>query len=826
MKCFCALPAKLALGLLVLQFLPLQISAGVPYSLSDVFGDNVVVGWSDDGQRAWYSVDSESSQRRYSVVDLDTGVTDELWNEQELLSALNQQLVTPTSVVDFQPRDINLMDKTVEFAFQNRHWAWDPANSLLTVQSREPAAHEFLTRRRRAGRTGSDTSIRFENRLQDPVDIHWISANGEAIKYASLVPQSKHNQHTFAGHLWSVRDSNGKELVRVIGLDQEIDVLISDELVREFDLLTDSRPGPLVGQRGGEKPSDQTLVRLDGGKLWRALETGQEELLAVPSNEKSSFGRPVISPDRRYVALIEIEAVDKRTVQFVEAHPRDGLQPKVHSLEYPKPGDLLDKPRLRIFDLQGGSELSVDNSHWPNPWQLSRLTWLKDSSAVTVLYNERGHQRLQLIQLGILDGSVSPIIDEQSSTFIDYAHKTYLHWLEGDQLLWMSERTGYNHIYRYDAFQGRLLNAVTKGDWVVREVIKVDEPNQRIFFSASGVFPDQDPYYRHRCRVQFDGTDLQVLTNGDGDHSWEFSPDGNWFVDRYSRVDMPPVCELRSIKNPSQVHQISKSNWQSLVDGGWSIPERFVSYGRDGMTKIYGIIVRPDDFQPGKAYPVVEKIYAGPHSSHVPKHFGLLQQEHELANAGFIVVRIDGMGTSNRGKRFHDVCWKNLADAGFPDRKLWIRAAAERYPEMDLGRVGIFGGSAGGQNAMRALLDHHDLYRVAVADCGCHDNRMDKIWWNEAWMGWPVDESYAQSSNVEDASRLEGKLLLIVGEIDQNVDPASTMQVVDALIRANKDFELLVMPSTGHGAAETQYGSHRRLEFLKRHLLSSSSLEL
>ncbi|MEZ6120753.1 MAG: S9 family peptidase [Pirellulaceae bacterium] len=190
-----------------------------------------------------------------------------------------------------------------------------------------------------------------------------------------------------------------------------------------------------------------------------------------------------------------------------------------------------------------------------------------------------------------------------------------------------------------------------------------------------------------------------------------------------------------------------------------------------------------------------------------------------MAELGFIVVQIDGMGTSHRSKAFHDVCWQNIGDAGFPDRRLWIQAAAEKYPQMDLERIGIFGGSAGGQNALRALLTHGDFYHVAVADCGCHDNRMDKIWWNELWMGWPIGSHYEEQSNVTQAHRLQGKLLLIVGEIDQNVDPASTMQVVDALIKADKDFDLLIMPGVGHGAAGTKYGTRRQRDFFVRHLL-------
>jgi dipeptidyl aminopeptidase/acylaminoacyl peptidase len=194
-----------------------------------------------------------------------------------------------------------------------------------------------------------------------------------------------------------------------------------------------------------------------------------------------------------------------------------------------------------------------------------------------------------------------------------------------------------------------------------------------------------------------------------------------------------------------------------------------------------------------------------------------------LAELGFIVSQVDGMGTSNRSKAFHDVCWKNIGDAGFPDRILWHKAIAAKYPSYDIGRVGIYGGSAGGQNSTGALLFHPEFYRVAVSFAGCHDNRMDKLWWNEQWMGFPIGPEYAASSNVDNAGRLQGKLLLIVGELDTNVDPASTMQVVNALIKANKVFDLLVIPGGSHGAGRSsevpEYGERKRNDFFVHNLL-------
>ncbi|MFN9917756.1 MAG: prolyl oligopeptidase family serine peptidase, partial [Pirellulaceae bacterium] len=214
---------------------------------------------------------------------------------------------------------------------------------------------------------------------------------------------------------------------------------------------------------------------------------------------------------------------------------------------------------------------------------------------------------------------------------------------------------------------------------------------------------------------------------------------------------------------------LERADDRLLRAAGWSPPQPFVAKGRDGITDIHGLIFRPRQLLPGRKYPIIEAIYAGPQSAFTPKRFGLHLEYQQLAELGCIVVKLDGMGTSHRSKAFHDVCWKNIADAGLPDRRLWIEAAARQHPEMDIQRVGIYGGSAGGQNALGALLFNGDFYDCAVADCGCHDNRLDKIWWNELWMGWPLGEHYVEQSNVTHAHRLQGKLLLIVGELDSNV---------------------------------------------------------
>jgi dipeptidyl aminopeptidase/acylaminoacyl peptidase len=526
------------------------------------------------------------------------------------------------------------------------------------------------------------------------------------------------------------------------------------------------------------------------------------------------------SPDAKRLVALRTAKGDDRRVQLIESSPRDQLQPKLDSYEYLKPGDRVPITKPHLFDVEGRKELSISDALFPNPWSIEDVRWSPDSSRFTFVYNQRGHQVLRIVAVDANTGEATTLVDERSPTFIDYAHKQFAHYLDKtNEILWMSERDGWNHIYLIDAKTGAVKNQVTKGTWLVRAVDRVDDEARQVWFRAGGIHSSQDPYYIHFARVNFDGSGLTMLTEGDGTHQVEFSPDRRYLIDTYSRVDLPPVTELRRAEDGHLICELERADVSALESTGIKPPERFVAKGRDGSTDIYGIIVRPTTFDPSQKYPVIEQIYAGPQGAFVPKSYAPLQRTQALAELGFIVVQIDGMGTNWRSKAFHDVCCKNLADAGFPDRILWMKAAAAKDPALDLTRVGVYGGSAGGQNALGALLFHGDFYKAAAADCGCHDNRMDKIWWNELWMGWPIGPHYAEQSNVTNAHKLRGKLLLTVGELDRNVDPASTMQVVNALIKAGKDFELVVFPGGGHGAGSSPYGERRRRDFFVRSLL-------
>lgn len=525
------------------------------------------------------------------------------------------------------------------------------------------------------------------------------------------------------------------------------------------------------------------------------------------------------SENSKKLISYRVKPAEKHMIYYIESSPEDQLQPKHYSYEYQKPGDAIPQKYPQLFDIESKRHIQIDDSMIPEQYSLNNILWSKDNSYFTFEYNKRGHQIYQVIKVDAATGDYKVIINETSSTFIDYSGKNYRYNLdETGEIVWASERDGWNHLYLYNSGTGSAVDQITKGDWVVRDVSYVDSKNRQIVFQASGKEPG-DPYFIYYYRINFDGTGLIRLTEGDGTHEASFSPDKKFFVDTWSRVDSPPVSVLRKTDDGSKIMDIEKADITRLLETGVRLPEVFVAKGRDGVTDIWGIIVKPVNFDPSKKYPVIENIYAGPHSSSVPKSFKpIVAGMHALAELGFIVVQIDGMGTSNRSKAFHDICWKNLKDAGFPDRILWIKAAASKYSFIDIDRVGIYGTSAGGQNAAGAVLFHPEFYKAAVASCGCHDNRMDKMWWNEQWMGWPVGEEYAQSSNVENAWRLKGKLLLINGEMDNNVDPASTVQMVNALIKANKDFEYLFLPGLKHTNGGV-YGERKRRDFFVKTLL-------
>ena len=619
------------------------------------------------------------------------------------------------------------------------------------------------------------------------------------------------------------RGSTKKELARYFTRKQQdlANALLKEEEQQERTWRRRSGdPEPVIS------PDNQWKAYIKDNNVYVASlpadATGQGEEIAL-----SMDGSPNLrydgwalqwSPDSRKLATVRVRDVQERRIPLIESAPDHQRQPVLQWRDYAKPGDALPVSLPVLFDVENRTQIPVDASAYDNQYFLNLTGWRADSRALTFEFNQRGHQRYVVAELDAQNGAIRHLVDEQPQTFVHYYNIFRKDLNDGQEILWISERDGWRHLYLFDVKTGKIKNQVTQGDWVVCKVYFVDEPNLIVYFTASGFNPVEVPYNLHYCRLPLVGPGLIAFRPQNGNHQVTFSADRQYFTDVYSRPDFPAVSQLRKTADGSVVTVLQRCDVSDLAAQGWQMPEVFTAKGRDGKTDIWGNIHRPSDFDPAKTYPVIEMIYAGPHDSHVVKDFRPANHLiSKVAELGFIVVSIDGMGTSNRSKAFHDVAWKNLKDAGFPDRKAWIQAAAEKYPYMDTERVGIYGWSAGGQNAMAALLFHNDFYKVAVSLCGCHDNRMDKIWWNEQWMGYPLDESYSASSNVDNAALLQGKLLLINGELDDNVDPASTLQVVSALMKANKNFDQLYLPGKGHSLGGS-FEMHKLYDFFVQHL--------
>lgn len=777
-----------------------------------VIRDRIRPYWAEGSAFMVYRVNDEPDGFHYIKVNLKNGEKSPAFDHTQFAKELSQATHANIQENKIPIEQIKVMDDfTIQVRVKKVAWRFDSKNhSLMPVifplQNSPLIAPEDVPRRTTGN--GQITQITVENRTHEELEIFLLPDKGPAKSYGKIRVDESVIESTSSGHRWIVRNLKGEPLAAMIAQDfptfASITGRISPEIHHRDDVSPDGKWRSFV-------KNSNLYIESTGG--------GDAIALSTDGHADDKFDGPFRwSPDSKKLVVFRVKPVKTRQIHIVQSSPPDQVEPKLKTIDYAKPGDAISQPMPHLFDIEKHHEINIDSTFFNNPWQIDHVAWNIESTEFRFVYNQRGHQVMRIVGIRADTGIARTLFEDVSKTFIDYSQKFYLHDLPNThEILWASERDGHNHLYLLDSVSGAIKKQITKGNWNVREVVEVDDQKRQLLLKIMGV-SGQDPYQIHFARVNFDGSGFTHLTESDGDHRITFSPDHQYLLDRWSRPDQPPATELRRNSDGKLIANLELADDGALLKTGWSRMERFVAKGRDGKTDIYGVIVRPHDFDPAKHYPVVECIYAGPQDFYVPKNYRSWSQLRTIAELGFVVVQIDGMGTNWRNKTFHDVCWKNLSDAGFPDRIPWIKAAAATRPWMDISQMAIFGGSAGGQNALGGLLFHGDFYKVGVADCGCHDNRMDKIWWNEAWMGWPLDESYARNSNVTNAHLLTGKLLLIVGEIDSNVDPASTAQVINALEQANKDFEFVPIMNSNHGAAETPYGNYRRAEFLIRNL--------
>ena len=524
------------------------------------------------------------------------------------------------------------------------------------------------------------------------------------------------------------------------------------------------------------------------------------------------------APDSSKLVTYRIDSRNSGRFTSVQFVPPNQLRPRAFTYVYPLPGEVLAKAEPIIFDIQSGRRTDVKSASIELPFQEGPgFEWFPDSRSFFYDYDERGYKAKELRVVDASTGEQRVLVREQSDPYVDPG-ETFYRFIKGTgEILWSSERDGWNHLYLYSK-TGQLENQITQGHWVIQQIEYVDEPSRRVYFTASGREKDEDPYQTHLYSVGFDGKGLQLLTPENATHSVNFSGDGAYFIDTYSRPDLPVKVVLRRAKDGSLQRALEESDPSWLTKMGWKAPEPFQGKAADGTTDLYGLIWRPSNFDAAKKYPIVEFVYTGPQSFFVPKTFDTFWLQ-SMAELGFVVVMIDGRGTSGRSRAFHLFSYRNLGGA-FEDHVAMIKQMASRYPYMDVERVGIFGTSAGGYGAAHAMLAFPDFYKVGVSTSGDHDARLDKAWWNELYQGYPVQDDYVEQSNVTMAGRLKGHLLLEHGDIDDNVHPVETMRLADALMKANKDFDMLFVPNMFHGESgeHARYLVRRRWDYFVQHL--------
>jgi dipeptidyl aminopeptidase/acylaminoacyl peptidase len=542
------------------------------------------------------------------------------------------------------------------------------------------------------------------------------------------------------------------------------------------------------------------------------VEQGTEELKQKPA--------VFWAPDSSKLITYRIDSRSAGRFTSIQFVPPDQLRPKAFAVVYPLPGETLPAAAPIIFEVPSGKRVDVKTPPLEIPFQDGPdFDWFPDSKTVFYDYDQRGFKAKEIRIVDPETGEQKVLITEHCDQYVDPGETSFRFDHISGEILLTSERDGWNHLYLYDK-SGKVENQVTQGPWVVREISYVDEKSRRVYFLASGREKNEDPYRTHLYSVGFDGKGLTLLSPENADHSVDVSPDGAFFVDNYSRPDLPGEAVLRRAKDGSEVRVLEKADASALLATGWKFPEAFQGKAADGTTDLYGLIWKPSNFDASKKYPIIEHVYTGPQGFFVPKTFAGAWRLQSMAELGFIVVMVDGRGTSGRSRAFHLFSYRNLGGA-FEDHVAMIKQMAERYPYMDATRVGIYGTSAGGYGAAHAMLAFPDFYKVGITISGDHDARLDKAWWNELYQGYPLQGDYDAQSNVTMAGRLQGHLLIEHGDVDDNVHPVETMRFVDALMKANKNFDMLLVPNMFHGesGAHSLYLVRRRWDYFVQYLL-------
>ncbi len=606
------------------------------------------------------------------------------------------------------------------------------------------------------------------------------------------------------------------------------------------------------GRFGGlavASPDGKKAVFIKDWNLWvRDVASGKETQLTTDGVKDFGYAtdnagwkhsdRAIVlwSPDSKKVATFQ---QDQRHVSDMYLVTTNVGAPKLEAWKYPLPTDadiikihrvIIDvdtakMTRLRIApdDRRGTlcDDISCDGTFGDNEWSA-------DSKQLAFISSSRDHKEAKFRIADVATGNVREVFEERVATQYESGQgaANWRFFPATNEAIWYSERDDWGHLYLYDLTTGKVKNQITKGNWVVTRIISIDEKTRSIFFEANGREAGRDPYFSHFYRVNFDGTGLTLLTPEDGTHQVATSPDGKYFIDNYSKPDVPQTAVLRDMTG-KQIVELEKVDVTRLRAAGWKPPTPTVTKSRDGKWDLYGLMFTPTNLDRTKKYPVINYIYPGPQGGGVgSRAFGPSRSDHQaLAELGFVVVIIDGTCNPDRSKTFHDLCYPNMADNTLEDQIAGIKELAAKNPYMDTTRVGVWGHSGGGFATAAAMFKHPDFYKVGISESGNHDNRNYEDDWGERYIGllkydakWK--DNYEDQANQNYAKNLKGKLMLAHGNMDDNVPPYNTWLVVDALTKANKDYDLVIFPNARHGyGADSLYMTRRRWDYLVKHLL-------
>jgi dipeptidyl-peptidase-4 len=599
-------------------------------------------------------------------------------------------------------------------------------------------------------------------------------------------------------------------------------------------------------------PDKKHAAFIRDNNLWvRDVASGKERQLTTDGIKDFGYAtdnagwrksdRPVLlwSPDSKKIATFQQDQRGTGEMYLVET--RVG-HPKLQAWKYPLPGDevittiqrvIIDLAgpqvvRLKMSPDQHRSTLCDDVVCHDGVWE--DVEWSPDASHLAFVSTSRDHKRENLRVADAASGAVRDVMEETVATYYESGEEraNWRYLPASKEVIWYSERDNWGHLYLYDLASGRLKHQITRGDWKVTELLRVDEKKRQLYFLATGREPGRDPYFRCLYRIGFDGKNLELLTPEDANHVVTFSPSGRYFVDSYSTPEVPAVTVLRDEDGKVRA-TIEKADISSLLATGWKPPIPIIVKARDGVTDLYGLMFKPTHFDPAKKYPIINHIYPGPQQGSVgTRSFVAARGDTQaLAELGFIVVEIDGMGNPTRSKKFHDTYYGDMGDNTLPDQVTGMQQLAQRYPWIDIERAGIYGHSGGGYATADAMFRYPDFFRVGISESGNHDNREYEDDWGERYQGLLVKNAdgttnYDNQANHLVAKNLKGHLLLAHGTLDDNVPLYNTLLVVDELIKANKDFDLLLLPNQRHGyGKDAPYMTRRRWDYFVRYLMGA-----